>query len=71
MRIPHLEVTGQQRLVDKAIIQCIKDIKKTKEFQTDVCELVGQRDTFTSEPTGSEKSGCFAYSPLVFQCGIT
>ena len=41
MRIPHLEVTGQQRLVDKAIIQCIKDIKKTKEFQTDVCELVG------------------------------
>ena len=70
IHIPCLRVTVERKLVDEAIVQCIKDLgrdEKPKEFQIDVVrEFVGGRDVFASVPTGSGKSICYACTPLVF-----
>ena len=57
--IPRLRVTVERKLVDEAIVPCIKDLgyEKPKEFQIDVVrEFVGGRDVFA----------CYACTPLVF-----
>ena len=67
--IPRLRVTVERKLVDEAIVPCIKDLgyEKPKEFQIDVVrEFVGGRDVFASVPTGSGKSICYACTPLGF-----
>ena len=67
--IPHLRVTVERKLVNEAIVPCIKDLgyEKPKEFQIDVVrEFVGGRDVFASVPTGSGESICYACTPLVF-----
>ena len=67
--IPRLRVLVERKLVDKAIVPCIKDFgyEKPKEFQIDVVrEFVCGRDVFASVPTGSGKSICYACTPLVF-----
>ena len=67
--VPRLGVTVERKVVDRAIVESIRDLgyEKPRQYQADVLfKFVSGRDTFVSMPTGSGKSLCFASTPIVF-----